>query len=175
MASLSNQPYGYFASGAYVPPGWNFTSKIDRIDYSNDTTAAIHRSNVIISRKTHSGTSIQSYGYFAGGSSSAPATISATERLDFANDTSTSVEKGPLSYNVYGLAATGNASYGYFGGGYSPNGPAYTSSIQRIDYSNDTTTAAVKGPLSEALGYRAAAGNASYGYWTGGAAPAQYP
>ena len=168
MASLSNQSYGYFASGAYVPPGWNFTSRIDRIDYSNDTTAAIHRSNVITSRKTHSGTSIQSYGYFAGGSSDAPATISSTERLDFTNDTSTSVEKGPLSYNVYGLSATGNASYGYFGGGYSPNGPALTSSIQRVDYSNDTPTASTKGPLNQAVNYQAAAGNANYGYWTGG-------
>ncbi len=42
--------------------------------------------------------------------------------------------------------------YGYFGGGLSP----IISTIDRIDYSNDTATALVKGPLSAAR-YAAAA------------------
>jgi hypothetical protein len=34
--------------------------------------------------------------------------------------------------------------YGYFGGG----GPAAVSTVDRIDYANDTATASVRGPLS---------------------------
>ena len=61
------------------------------------------------------------------------------------------------------LAATGNASYGYFGGGYT----SY-STVDRIDYSNDTATASPKGPLSIGKGRLAATGSASYGYFSGG-------
>ena len=52
------------------------------------------------------------------------------------------------------LAATGNASFGYFGGGH----PA-KSTVDRIDYSNDTATASPKGPLSVARYALAATGN----------------
>jgi hypothetical protein len=40
------------------------------------------------------------------------------------------------------LNATGNTSFGYFAGGW----PAI-STIDRINYSNDTATASTKGPL----------------------------
>ena len=46
--------------------------------------------------------------------------------------------------------ATGNADFGYFaGGGY----PSNLSTVDRIDYSNDTATASPKGPLSEVRSY----------------------
>ena len=54
--------------------------------------------------------------------------------------------------------------YGYFGGGE----PGPLSTVDRIDYSNDTATASVKGPLSIARGYLAATGNSSFGYFGGG-------
>ena len=50
------------------------------------------------------------------------------------------------------LAATGNADFGYFGGGASPS----KSTVDRLDYSNDTATAVAKGPLSAARGHLAA-------------------
>ena len=40
--------------------------------------------------------------------------------------------------------------FGYDAGGYDFETPGYTSVVERIDYSNDTATAAVKGPLSAA-------------------------
>jgi hypothetical protein len=49
-----------------------------------------------------------------------------------------------LSVGRSNLAATGNSSFGYFGGGT----PGPLSSVDRIDYSNDTATAPTKGPLS---------------------------
>ena len=61
-----------------------------------------------------------------------------------------------------GLAATGNSSFGYFGGG------AGVSTVDRIDYSNDTETASPKGPLSIIKYLSAATGNASFGYFGGG-------
>ena len=45
------------------------------------------------------------------------------------------------------FAATGNADFGYFGAGYDDN-PNRVSTVDRIDYSNDTATASPKGPLS---------------------------
>ena len=49
---------------------------------------------------------------------------------------------------------------GYFGGG--------GATVDRIDYSNDTATASVRGPLSAARLYFAATGNSFYGYFGGG-------
>ena len=43
------------------------------------------------------------------------------------------------------------------------------STVDRIDYSNDTATAAVKGPLSLARHGVTATGNSSFGYFGGGA------
>ena len=58
-------------------------------------------------------------------------------------------------------------NFGYFGGG-EPS----TSTVDRIDYANDTATAAVKGPLSLARRNLAATGNSSFGYFGGGGFPA---
>ena len=60
------------------------------------------------------------------------------------------------------MAATGNQSFGYFGGGW-----VYESTVDRIDYSNDTATASPKGDLEE-VGRTSATGNANFGYWGGG-------
>ena len=56
--------------------------------------------------------------------------------------------------------------YGYYGGG----NPGPKSTVDRIDYSNDTPTAVAKGPLSTARFKLDATGNASYGYFAGGSA-----
>ena len=63
------------------------------------------------------------------------------------------------------MGATGNADFGYFGGGIHPSA---LSTVDRIDYSNDTATASPKGPLSSARYDLAATGNASFGYFGGG-------
>ena len=59
--------------------------------------------------------------------------------------------------------AAGNQSYAYFGGG-SPSG----STVERLDYSNDSAALAPKGPLSRTGGIAGATGNANYGWWQGG-------
>ena len=54
-------------------------------------------------------------------------------------------------------------NFGYFGGATNSN----TSTVDRIDYSNDTATASPKGPLSAGRNGSAATGNASFGYFGG--------
>ena len=61
------------------------------------------------------------------------------------------------------MAATGNADFGYFGGGM-----PRISTVDRIDYSNDTATAAAKGPLTDEKNGLRATGNADFGYFAGG-------
>ena len=63
------------------------------------------------------------------------------------------------------MGAAGNKNFGYFAGG---KVPPEVSTVDRIDYSNDTATASPKGPLSSARYGLAATGNASFGYFGGG-------
>ena len=65
--------------------------------------------------------------------------------------------KGPLSLARVYPAASGNSAFGYFGGG-NTGGGGSVSTVDRVDYSNDTATAALKGPLSAAR-YQLAATN----------------
>ena len=106
------------------------------------------------------------YGYWGGGG---PSNTSIIDRLDYDSDTTTMVAKGPLSQGRKYHSATSNTSYGYFAAGYFWPSPAPSLSlVDRLDYSSDTTTAVVKGPLAEDRYYLAATGNNSYGYVGGG-------
>ena len=161
FTATGNGSYGYFGGGYATPPNVAY-SRVDRIDYSNDTATASTKGPLGAARYLLAATGNGSYGYFGGG---IPANTSRVDRIDYSNDTATASPKGPLSVARYGLAATGNSSYGYFGGGFSPT--TY-SRVDRIDYSNDTATASVKGPLSLARYNLAATGNSSFGYFGGG-------
>ena len=183
IAGAGNSSYGYFMGG--TSPN---VSTVDRLDYSNDTAAMVPAgplSQTGNNANYRAGTGNSDYGYAGGGTGSSPY-LSSMDRLNFSNDTSTAVTKGPLSharYNLDAISSRANAlpspsinqgtrseaspigtDYGYIGGGH--QGPVST--VDRIDFSNDTGTAAVKGPLSLARHGLAATGNASYGYWGGG-------
>ena len=69
------------------------------------------------------------------------------------------------------LIAAGNTTNAWFGGGSGiSTGPGLTSTVDRITYATDTATASVRGPLSSAISYMAAAGNSTDG-WFGGGGP----
>jgi len=183
-AATGNGDYGYIAGGTPSP----YKSSIDRIDYSNDTaTAASGKGPLSIARVNFgdAATGTNDYGYWGGGFK-AYANISTIDRLDYSSDTSTASVKGPMTLirarlaavgsRAYGFPTTGNPAtrsitqingtpYGYFGGGKEPSD---VSTVDRIDYSNDTTTASTKGPLSSAKYTGGSTGNTSYGYWGGG-------
>lgn len=142
LAATGTSAYGYFGSGhggAYTP---NY-STVARIDYANDTATAVAKGPLSGSTRGRSATGNSSYGYFAGGVNS-----TRVGRIDYANDTATATVKGPLTLNRFGLSASGTASYGYFVGGRTFSPAAVRSTIDRIDYANDTATTVAKGPLS---------------------------
>ena len=120
---------------------------------------------------------VANYGWFGGGSlGTSPVTVSSTvDRIDFSNDSVSASPRSPLSLARWGSAATGNSNYGWFGGGYYPvpllADPPYLSTVDRIDFSNDSSTAPIRGPLSLARHSSAATGNSNYGWFGGGFLP----
>jgi len=65
----------------------------------------------------------------------------------------------PGGLTNFGTGAVVTPQTGYFGGG----NPSPVSTVDRIDYSNDTATAPAKGPLSLARYYLAATSAAANG------------
>lgn len=92
--------FGYFGGGL---PG--SVSRVDRIDYTNDTATASVRGPLSLARYWLSATGNSNFGYFGGG---LPATT-AVDRIDYANDTETASVRGPLSSARRYLTATTNA------------------------------------------------------------------
>ena len=167
-AGAGNTSYGYAGGGN--PDGTN----VDRVDYSNDSPTTSPKGNLTQARYYLSATGNANYGWWGGGAVGG-GEGSTIDRKDYSSDTTTNSVRGALSVakRIFS-SATGNSDYGYFGGGATGNGGPYVSTVERVDYSNDSPTASPKGPLNAARGYAAATGNASYGYW-GGASPASSP
>ena len=163
--------HGWFGGGG-TP---SFVSTVDRIDFSNDTGTANIRNPLSSARGYLAATGNSNYGWFGGGATAgAPFVASATvDRIDFSNDSSTASARGPLSLARGYLAATGNSNYGWFGGGYNPSAPVSKSTVDRIDFSNDSSTASPRGPLSSARYLSAATGNTNYGWFAGGRTPTE--
>ena len=175
--TVSNDNYGYTAGGANGAT--NNRSIISRMDFSNDFVNMDDRAELTLARRGLSGVGNQSYAWFGGGNGTSPGTpgssryssdtsFSTVDRLDYSSDTTNASPKGPLSGSRGYVSATGNANYGYFGGGCAPNVDNSLSSIDRVDYSNDTVTASPKGPLTASIWGTAATGNQVFGYWSGG-------
>ncbi len=166
LTATGTSNFGYF-SGSIHPI---YYSNIDRIDYSNDLPTSLIRLFLSVPNGYNAATGNSNFGYFGGGytPSVSPRTNSIVTRINYSNDTQRPLTRSPLSSARYGLAATGNSSFGYFGGGVVIPGPVLISTVDRIDYSNDTQTASVRGPLSLARRYLTATGNSSFGYFGGG-------
>ena len=175
----SNSSFGYFAGGS--TPSNSFSTTVTRIQYSNDTATASTKGPIngnSIYYQYHSATSNQNFGYHAGYNQGI------LSKIDYSNDTANAAVAGgtlshgyggstsrydsaALSRKALGLPDTSNilpvaTNFGYFGGGSS------LSSIDRIDYTNDTATAVAKGPLSVARDDAAGTGNSLFGYFGGG-------
>ena len=146
---------------------------VNRMDFSNDSATASPRGGLTVYVQKMAATGNSNYGWFGGGysgpSSFGGTPTSIVNRIDFSNDSATASSRGILSRGRRNLAATGNSNYGWFGGGYTtltPNGPQ--SIVDRIDFSNDATTASPRGPLSLARWSLAATGNSNYGWFGAG-------
>ena len=164
-----NANYGYI-SGVNRNTPWPYGSKIERIDFSNDNGTGTMPGAVSTFSAAQGGpraaVSSSNYGYYGGGHTPSP--LSTVERLDFGSDTSNLVTKGPLSIARQGLGALASPAYGYFGGGVANPGGTYYSTIDRIDFANDTATASPKSTLTVIKKEFAGVSNSSYGYFGGG-------
>lgn len=156
-AATTTRNYGYF-SGGDIPE----VSIIQRMNFSNDTANALFRVNHAFARRQHGGVGNETYGYFGGGVI-AGGFSTLVERLDYSNDTSNLSFRGPLSLARRGyLGVTGSSNFGYFSGGDVP-GPTFYSTVDRINYSNDTAVASKRGSLPTAKGSGAATSPLAYG------------
>ena len=157
---------GYFTAGFNNHEGSSRRSRIQRIDFSNDTATAVQTSYLSSPRMYSAGASNSSYGYAGGGNNNSVPTISTIDRIDYSADTAATAPKGPLSTARNQHSAMGNASYGYYMGS-----DPVSSGVDRLDFSNDTAATAPKGPLSHTNRQAAGTGNQSYGYNGGGIRP----
>jgi hypothetical protein len=176
-AATGNSNYGWFGGGSTSPFPSPKVATVDRIDFSNDSTTASSRSSLTSpGRSSLAATSgvlnirrqkAGNYGWFGGGEFGE--VFSRVDRIDFSNDSATAVVRGSLNAptGIVSLAATGNSNYGWFcGGAILPN--TQLSSVDRIDFSNDSVAASVRGPLKQQRRFLAATGNSNYGWFGGG-------
>ena len=154
---VCNSSYGWIAGGQIGGGSSTTISNVERITYATDTDTTSTRGPMNRSSTSQSmATGTETYGWIAGGAASGPfATTSAVSRINYANDTVTASARGPLSSARYGGAAsTDSTSYGWFGGGtiYPAPTPGFVSvtTVDRIDFANDTGTASIRGPLTAA-------------------------
>jgi hypothetical protein len=176
LAATGNSNYGWFAGGMNpsVTPTI-FHSRVDRIDFSNDSSTTSPRGPLSIRKGLFTATGNSNYGWFGGGYTGpgAPGFLTTVDRIDFSNDSPSTTTRGPLNSSPtygqgkQGLAATGNFNYGWFAGGSDAATPILNV-VDRIDFSNDTTTAASRGLLLVAKNRMGATGNSNYGWFGGG-------
>jgi hypothetical protein len=156
LAATGNDNFGWFGGGIPGP-----VSRVDRIDFSVDTSTASERGPLSLARNRLAATGNDNFGWFGGGN---PGPVSRVDRIDFSSDAGITSTRGPLSLARYYLAAIGNDNFGWFGGG----GLPISTIVDRITFTDDTVTASVRGPLSSARYYLAAVGNDNFGWFGGG-------
>jgi len=149
FGTIGNSIYAWFSGGAFGSATWG--NQGDRITFSSDTVTASSRGNLSVGRFNVSATGNANFGWFSGGGTpGTPGHFSRIDRLDLNNDTVNATVRGPLSLARNRTGATGSTSYGYVAGGFNNSGGPWIaySTVDRIDFSADTGTASVRGPLS---------------------------
>ena len=153
-AAFGNKNYGYTAG--------NPETSMARIDYANDLAGMVQRSTGNPQVHERGAAASADYGYYNSEGSK-------VDRLDFANDTVAASQRTSLTYAIGSRSsAVGNVNYGWWFG----SGPT---TIGRVDYSNDTATATVRGYLQTlspvSATYASGHGNENYGYVQGYSQP----
>ena len=129
LGATGNQNYGWWAGGRDASN--NRSSRVQRIDYNNDTATASPRGNLVLDKHDGAAVGNADYGYWAGGQYRS----STQDRVDYANDTATATPKGDLPLKVDDNWGTGDQSYGFYTGGNSQeyHGAPTVSSVFRTD------------------------------------------
>jgi hypothetical protein len=145
---------GYFGGGGVVASPFTSYSRVDKLTYSTDTTAATPSANLSAARYAVGATGNSTAGYFGGGVF--PGVVSRMDKLTYSTDTTAFTPGANLSGNVGFLAATGNSTAGYFGGG---SAPGILSRMDKVTYATDTRAFTPSANLSIAR-FRLAASSA---------------
>jgi hypothetical protein len=164
VRATGNSNYGWFGGG------FPAVSTVERIDFSNDSSTASVRGNMAIGTNQFGATGNSNYGWFGGGQSPGPPYIgySYVQRIDFSNDSPIASVRGPLSASGYLISATGNSNYGWFGNRTRNGGSTAITTIDRIDFSNDSVTSSPRGTTNTGRKSASATGNSNFGWWFGG-------
>jgi len=187
MATMGNTDYGWYAGG--IANG-SVGSRTARIDYANDTSTSSVRSYLPDETAYAGGHGNSTHGYTAGGYKYS--SIYTTYKIDYANDTSTAQPAQGIP-NAFTVAATSPldngfpttaaltlngadrsgqgipSTFGYFAGGFYYDNSSRSSNNSRIDFSNDTATLQVRGPLlTEEHSGCDGESNRTHGYIIGG-------
>jgi len=162
FSGTSSPTAGYFGGGK--SPAY---STMDKLTFSNDTTAYTPGANLTIARDDLGATGNTTHGYFGGGN---PGPRSTMDKLTYSNDTTAASPGAALSAPKYYVQAIGNNTHGYFGNG----NPGPGQVTDKLTYSNDTTVVVPSAtvPSGERSQY-ATTGNIGSGYFCGGNYPAQ--
>ena len=141
---------------------------MDKVTYASDTTAAVPGAALSAARYDLAATGNSTNGYFGGGRGPG-GRFSTMNKITYSSDTTAAVPGANLSLTRGGVAAAGNLTNGYFGGGYTGAGTSpYSSTMDKVTYSSDTTAAVPGAALSVERSQLSAAGNSTIGYFGGG-------
>jgi hypothetical protein len=153
QAATGNSNYGWFGGGS-VPSVPLVRSTVYRLDFSNDSSTISTRGPLSAARYKLTATGNSNYGWYAGGfTPGSPSQIATVDRIDFSNDSVSASPRSPLASARYLAAATGNSNYGWFGGGTTSGAPFNPiSSVERMNFSNDSATASIRGALNAPTG-----------------------
>lgn len=171
-SSGGNKDYGYIAKaykGAYPSSGGLTT--VQRITYSNDLASTTSVGNLNSDSFRGAVTGNITYLWWMGGNtgaSSAGPMTSNIDRLTFSSDLSSASPRGVLSSSRYSMFSHGNNNYGWIVGGsiYPPYGGVTT--VDRIDFGSDLSTASVRGTMPTNITESCAGGNRNYLWAVGG-------
>ena len=156
LSGTGNSTHGYIGGG-YPSP----YSTMDQITYSTETTSQIPGASLSEARFSLAATGNADAGYFGGGWPLPGPKVSIMDKLTYSSNTTAALPStGDLSYDeVFENQASGNSTHGYFGGGFASVTPGdAVTSMDRLEYSTDTTSALPGADLVSARAYHAATG-----------------
>ena len=167
QAGTGTFTYGWYGGGEN---GSTSFSTVTRITFATDSATSTNRGPLDRGAFEFAATTTDTYGWFGGGyTRPSIVTVSLVSRITYATDTATASSRGPLSTASGSLAASGDGTtYGWFGAGTNSPGVGRISTVQRITYTTDTSTASVRGPLTTSRTRLAATGTSTDGWYAGG-------
>ena len=175
--TLGNSNFGYWAGGhpyVYGSTTPSPKSNIQRLEFGNDTNSILIRSYLDQEVRYSAGSGNNTFGYILGGVKDTEQNgpkVSLVQRISYANDTASVSPKGPLGDIRGNHSAVPSGTNAYIAGGSTgePTTPTtYETTIERINFSNDTASTSSLGDMRATRTGHFGTGNTTSAYWSGG-------